>query len=73
VAVAINKDGPDHDELLAYLDQEQLPVLLSIPLRRQIAEAYSKGVPLVEALPDYGGAFAELLDGLERLVTKGAR
>jgi len=33
---------------------------MRIPLDRRIAEAYSEGVPLVEALPEYVAASREL-------------
>jgi MinD superfamily P-loop ATPase len=71
VGVAINKDGADHDELMAYLDEKELPVLLSIPLERRIAEAYSQGVPLVSADAAYRASFQALLERLERLARRG--
>jgi MinD superfamily P-loop ATPase len=70
VGVAINKDGAEHDELMAYLDEEKLPVLLSIPLERRIAEAYSQGIPLVSADPGYRASFQTLLERLERLARR---
>ena len=73
VGVTINKDGPGHDALTTYLTDEHLPVLLRIPLRRQIAEAYSQGIPLVEAYPGYRESFAALLGGLESLASRGAQ
>ena len=33
---------------------------MRIPLERRIAEAYSEGIPLVEAAPEYRERFLEL-------------
>jgi hypothetical protein len=37
-------------------------VLLEIPDDRRIAEAYSRGELLVDALPEYRGLFQSLID-----------
>ncbi|RKY66323.1 MAG: (4Fe-4S)-binding protein, partial [Candidatus Latescibacterota bacterium] len=39
-----------------------IPVLMRIPFRREIAEAYSEGLPLVEAFPEYRERFLELIE-----------
>jgi len=40
---------------------------MRIPLDRRIAEAYSEGIPLVEALPEYCDRFQDLYRSIERL------
>ena len=67
VAVVINKDGAGDSRVEDYCHAEGLPVLLRIPLRREIAVAYSSGEPLIRAMPEYGPAFRTLLADLERL------
>jgi len=67
VGVVVNKDVPEHTEVDEYCAEEALPVLMRIPLRREIAVAYSNGVPLVEALPEYRAAFEALVGALEGL------
>jgi MinD superfamily P-loop ATPase len=52
----------------AYCAGEGIPILMRIPLERRIAEAYSDGVPLVEAIPAYRRSFAELWTRLETLL-----
>ena len=67
VAVVINKDGAGDPRVEAYCRAEDLPVLLRIPLRREIAVAYSSGAPLIRALPEYQPSFRALLADIERL------
>jgi MinD superfamily P-loop ATPase len=60
VGVVINRDGVGDRGVDDYCDAESIPVLLRIPLDRRIAEAYSEGMPLVEALPEYRDQFQNL-------------
>jgi MinD superfamily P-loop ATPase len=60
VGVVINREGVGDRGVEEYCAAEGLPILLRIPLDRRIAEAYSDGVPLVEALPEYRQRFAAL-------------
>ncbi|GLI52773.1 ATP-binding protein [Thermodesulfovibrio yellowstonii] len=58
--VIINKS--DEDSLIEdYCSKNNIPVLLKIPFQRQIAEAYSKGIPLIKVMPEYKEAFREML------------
>lgn len=50
-----------------YCAIEGIPILMRIPLDRRIAEAYSEGIPLVEALPEYCDRFQDLYRSIERL------
>ena len=70
VGVVINKDRPDTRIIDAYCAEQNLPVLLRIPLDRRIAEAYSRGIPLLRAYPAYESAFARLLDDIKRLAAR---
>ncbi|MBI4620357.1 MAG: ATP-binding protein [Desulfobacterales bacterium] len=47
-----------------YCEAEKIPILLEIPTDRRIAEAYSRGVPLVEELPEYKKRFQDLYSKL---------
>jgi len=67
VAVVINKDGAQDSAVDAYCGQEGIPVVLRIPLRREIAKAYSTGQALVDAFPAYRQPFGELLERLRQL------
>jgi len=68
VRVVINRDGVGDRGLEAYCADEGIPILMRIPLDRRIAEAYSEGIPLVEAYPTYRERFAVLWKRLEELV-----
>ena len=67
--VAVNRVGIGDGRVHAFCSREDVQVLLEIPDDRRIAEAYSNGSPVVEALPEYRGLF----DGLLRKVQEGAK
>jgi MinD superfamily P-loop ATPase len=66
VGVVINRDGVGDQGVDEYCEAETIPILMRIPLDRRIAEAYSEGVPLVEALPEYQQQFQELYATIKR-------
>jgi MinD superfamily P-loop ATPase len=70
VGVVINRVGVGDQGVDTYCEAEGVPILMRIPLDRKIAEAYSEGVSLVEALPGYAEAFRALYAGIRRLVAK---
>lgn len=67
VGVVLNKAGQDDSLTEDYCDKQRLPILLRIPLDRRIAEAYSTGLPLVEAQPAYRAQFSALLQAAIQL------
>jgi len=60
VGVVINRDGVGDQGVDDYCAAESIPILMRIPLDRRIAEAYSDGGTLVEALPEYRAKFIQL-------------
>ena len=46
--VIINCDGIGDDGVKKYCQEENIPLLLSIPWSRGVAEAYSRGIPAIE-------------------------
>ena len=70
VGVVINRDGVGDQGVEDYCAAEGIPILMRIPLDRRIAEAYSEGVTMVEALPEYRERFVELYRRIEREVTR---
>jgi len=62
VAVVINRDGIGNDDVDRYCQAEGIPVLMRIPMDRRIAEAYSDGLTVVDALPEYRQRFLNLYD-----------
>jgi len=71
VGVVINRDGVGDQGVDDYCAAEGIPILMRIPLDRRIAEAYSDGVPLVEAFPEYRQPFRDLYGSIEEM--PGAR
>jgi MinD superfamily P-loop ATPase len=68
VGVLINREGVGDQGVDEYCAAENVPILMRIPIDRRIAEAYSEGVPLVVALPEYAQQFRALYARIERLV-----
>jgi len=68
VAVVVNHDGVGDMGVDEYCAAEGIPILMRIPLDRRIAEAYSMGMPLVKALPEYRDQFRKLLASITREV-----
>ncbi len=62
--VAVNRIGIGDDRVHRYCREEGIPILLEIPDDRRIAEAYSRGDLVVEALPEYRALFAGLHEKL---------
>ncbi|MBW1917772.1 MAG: ATP-binding protein [Deltaproteobacteria bacterium] len=67
MGVIINRSDVGTPEVQDYCDREDIPVLLSLPYSRQIAEAYSRGQLLTAAIP----GFKEQMVGLMEQITKG--
>lgn len=66
--VVINCDGIGDDRVKEYCQEENIPLLLSIPWSREIAEAYSRGIPAVEARPDLKEKFHSLFREITRII-----
>jgi MinD superfamily P-loop ATPase len=74
--VIINRVGIGNDDVAQFCTVEDIDVLLTIPDRRRIAEAYSRGAPAIEAAPDLTHSFTALMDRVAlsaRTVTEAAR
>lgn len=66
--VIINRDGSGNNKIEKYCDKESIPVLLHIPLDTEIAILYSKGVPLVEGIPEWREDFLDLFQNIKSRV-----
>ncbi len=69
LAVVINRADVGDARVATYCAAEGIPVLLTIPDDRRIAEAYSRGELLASARPDLRVALVALWKRLEELVT----
>lgn len=64
-AVAINRYGIGNDEVEKYCGAENIEIAMKLPDDRRIAEAYSTGQMIVDALPEYKEQFSNLYEYLE--------
>lgn len=65
--VIINKSGDDA-LIEDFCRKNKIPVLLKIPFHRKIAEAYSKGIPLIKAMPEYKEIFQRLHRDIREII-----
>jgi MinD superfamily P-loop ATPase len=70
VGVVINRAGSAYTGIDDFCSSAGVPILMRIPHDRRIAEAYSDGIPLVEALPDYRGRFQDLFSKISQAVAE---
>ncbi len=66
----INRAGMGNDDVMAYAQKENIPVLMEIPFDRRIAESYSKGELIVSSLPEYQEKFLTLLEKITTILEK---
>jgi len=66
--VVINRDGVGDGKADRYCQEQGVPVLLKIPLDRKIAILYSKGISLVEGIPEWRGRFLRLFQDIRSIV-----
>ncbi|HOW57146.1 MAG TPA: ATP-binding protein, partial [Smithellaceae bacterium] len=59
--VVVNRMGSGDERVQEFCKKEEVSILLEIPDDRQIAEKYSRGIMMVDALPQYRIFFTRLL------------
>ena len=59
-AVAINRCDIGDNRVVEYCQQEDIDILLEMPNDRLVAEAYSQGIKIIDALPGYEEKFVQL-------------
>jgi len=68
--VVINRDGAGDSRVEEYCHREGIPILLRIPLDIKIARLYSRGITLVEGMPQWQEAFLKLWAKVRRILSK---
>jgi len=63
--VVINRVGVGGEEVERYCHQQGIPILLRIPLDRNIAMLYSQGIPLIEGVPRWREEFLRLFQAIK--------
>ncbi|MFC2062495.1 ATP-binding protein [Chloroflexota bacterium] len=71
--IVLNRAGVGDSKVEKYCKKEIIPILLTIPLDTEIARLYSRGVPLVEGLPEWRQRFQELFHRVKVLVDERNR
>ena len=64
--VVINRADLGDDKTEAYCQKENIPILMRIPFKKEIAEAYSQGENIVEIFPGYKKEFLELFNKISK-------
>jgi MinD superfamily P-loop ATPase len=67
MGVLINKADIGDRNVWHFCQSKQIPVLAQFPMDREIAEAYSNGIPIVGQNPSYLQNFQELFRKVERV------
>jgi MinD superfamily P-loop ATPase len=63
--VVINRADLGNNKTEEYCKQKNIPVLMRIPFKKEIAMAYSKGKSIVKAFPEYKKDFLELFNTIK--------
>jgi len=69
-AVVINRDGIGTNQTQEYCEAEGIEIVARIPDDRRIAEAYSNGIMIADALPDIHRQFLGLLTRMDGMRTQ---
>jgi MinD superfamily P-loop ATPase len=68
----INRDGIGNADVDAYCQEVELPVLLRIPLERDIGEGIAQGRTLLDIHPDYEAIFRALYTQISGQIAQSA-
>jgi MinD superfamily P-loop ATPase len=68
LGVVVNFAGIGDRGVYEFCEEQGIPVMMEIPFDRRIAELYSKGIPFVEAMPEWRQRFVELAGLIEEEV-----
>jgi len=66
--VIVNRDGIGDNAVETYGAESRLPVLMRIPMDRQVAEGIAQGLTLVEIRPEFGLALRDMLEQIVQRV-----
>ncbi len=67
--VIVNRTGIGYNSVETYCFENNLPILMQIPMERRFAEAIARGKTLVEAAPEYRPVFQSMLQNIVERVT----
>ena len=65
--VIINRADIGDNKVIEYCKNENISILMEIPFKKEIAKAYSRGIPIIEALSEYKSKFLDLFDTIKKI------
>jgi len=68
--VVLNRAGIGDGKVADYCLRKNITLLRVIPLDTEIAALYSKGIPLVEGIPEWKDSFIQLFDKIEEIANE---
>ncbi|MDD5604772.1 MAG: ATP-binding protein [Dehalococcoidales bacterium] len=68
--LVLNRSGIGYSNVEEYCHQENIPILLTIPLSLNIARFYSEGIMLVEGLPEYQEKFKQAFSRIQEIASE---
>ena len=71
--VVLNRAGVGDAGVGQYCRKENLPVLLAILLDTEIARLYSRGIALVDGVPEWRSRFRQLFGSIKEIVDERNR
>ena len=66
--IIINRSDVGDDGVVTYAEEESIPILMEIADDRKVAEAYSRGIMMVDVRPEMRGRFRIAYDKMVKLV-----
>ncbi len=67
--IVLNRaDYGDKTLIKEFAKKNDIPLLLEIPFDNKIAQTYSEGIPVVEAIPEYREIFKELYEKISEII-----
>jgi MinD superfamily P-loop ATPase len=70
VGVVLNRSDIGDMKIEEYCSRENIPLLMKIPFKREIAVSYSRGITLAESFPEYVEIFKEVYMKICNMVKK---
>jgi MinD superfamily P-loop ATPase len=71
--VIINRDGIGTAEVDRFCAETGLPVLMRIPLDREIGQGIARGKPLIAVRPEYADRFRDLYRQIQDILREAGR
>lgn len=68
--VVLNRAGVGNRDVEEYCQKENIPILLTIPLDTGIAHLYSKGITLVDGMPQWRERFIRLFNEIREIISE---